>query len=457
MKKNNILEEHLYYGQILAKAKLIKDDKIINNYDNLLNNNQIKEKINLAKYGFWLDLYQLRFMDDKYVGVKIDIEYQYSTYIGVSEGAIYNPNRKKFYWNNEDRRLKRVNLEMGSNLDELPFCFIRIKLMDEYIGYIKFDIKYLINKLEVKPSWMKIRKCEVNFENYEDSNNYVGELFCAFNVFIDNKNELTKRPALIDNSNYKNFILISRIYMGKNFPLINKKQASLCEVQFYNNLEKPVKTQEVSETANPTWMKTLFFQTKLNENLEFTQNIKLIAKLSIDNKSEITVGTTGISINNIDVYRDERQFEKEKMYKKAKWYTLDHAESKDKCYILARFILLIIPKQDKETIIKLKNILETDKPEKIRSYFKFFIIGFRNLSESLEKTELKIKYGDDDLIKKGVNKNSENYQYLNEIVNQNYKKGSLKEKEIYNYNILFVRKNYILSNLILQSIYENIS
>lgn len=434
--KDTIFEDHIYYGQLLVKAKLLKNEKIKNIYEDILNNNDTKEKINLTNYCFWLDLYQLRLLDKHYLNQCIKIEYQFSTHIGISDNAEYDSNKEKFYWKQNDRRIKRVELKMCSDIVDLPLSFIRLKLNNEYIGYIKFDIKQLINRFEVSPSWMRIRKCETNIKNYEDPKNYIGELFCAFNVFIDNNNDYTKRPALLDNYSYKNFILISRIYMGKNFPKLNEDQENFCEVQFYNNKEKPIKTQQVSETPNPIWMKTLFHRARLNENLEFTQNIKLIAKSNLNKKSDFRIGELEIKINQIDIFRDEKLIEKEKIYKKAKWYAIDNSESKEKCYVLARFILLMLHKQEKETIIKIRDAMENDKPELIRCYFKFFVIGLRNIPKPLEESSIKIKYGCVDLLKS--EKNETNMHPL-EVIDKNFnKKNYSKEINYFNHNIYYV-------------------
>ncbi len=181
-------------------------------------------------------------------------------------------------------------------------------------------------------------------------------------------------------------------------------------------------------------MKTLVLKANLDENLTSIENIKLIAKKS----DKIIVGETEIPINKNDVW-DERKIKREKLHKKAKWYAIDYRDSKDKCYILASFILfkIIIPKQEQEMIRRLKEYIEFDEPEKISSYLLFFIIGYRNLQDPLDKASLLIKY-DNKIVKELRRKNIETHRNFLEIDNENHKKEYSREKGIYNYNHFYV-------------------
>jgi len=425
---------------VLAKAKIIKVDKKNINIDEVLKYNDNVERSILISYGFWLDIYQLKLFDNSYNNKDIVIEYQYSTFIRESEKGKFNSEKEKYYWNGDERRIKKVKLEMTSDIYQVPYAFIRIKvnrnfsLGESYIGYIKIDLCKILNKLEVRPAWIKLRRCETNLNKIEDPNNYIGELLFAFNVFVD-ENQISKRPALLDKINFKKFILFSRIYMGKNFPKMTKDKQAFCEVQFYNSQSKEIKTQGISDSTNPNWSETLLNTVKLNENLEFSRNLRLIAKISNE-----VIGETEIPVNTIEVYRDSNQIETE-IFKKAKWYTLEDINSDRKCYILARFMLIMSHKIEKEDLSFLKNLKLN--PNKIKSYFMFFIIGIRNLSECADKGFIRIKYDEENLeetkqIKEKNDEKAENKQ----IEKKKYLFNNTKNSDIYSYNYLLVIKTF---------------
>jgi len=442
-KKNNNIEEYIYYGRVLANARLVKIDMNDSAIDDVFNINEYFENKNLKTYSFWLDLYQLNFFEDSYNGKEVNVEYQFSTFIRDSEISIYDQHRKKFYWKDRDRRIKKVKIEMPSEINQVPYVFLRIKINkgfligSSYVGYIKFDIKPIINNLEVKPSWEKIRKCEYISDKLDEPANYIGELLCSFNVFIDYDNSISKRPALMEKKNFKKYILVSRIYMGKNFPKLPSDNSTFCEVQFYNDLHKPIKTKVISDSTNPNWSETLLFTVKLNENLEFSHNIKLLAKTSNIYSTEI-IGQTEIPVTEIEVYRDSSKIEKY-VYKKAKWFTLNEPYSERKCYILASFFLVMSHKFSKDDISFLNN-LQMD-PEITKSYFMLFIIGVRNLSEHADKGYIRVKYDDEYLEKKKDNKNLQS-KLRRYNTSENFRKflfNITQNQEILSYNYLYVK------------------
>lgn len=486
-------EEYFYFGKILAKAELISlNNKSIlfpnqrSKTENIFNDALLLQDNAYLEYSFWLDLYQIKFSDSKFNNMELSVEYQYNNIIKSSEPAVYNEKKNKYYWLGENRRIKRVNVKMPKNIKDLPFIFLRIKTSSilgassNYLGYILFDLTdhNLINNKQVRPTWMKMRKIETSLKKLDDPDNYVGDILCAFNCFIntDGASMPSTRPGLIERKNYKKFILISRIYMGKNFPKTPKEMGAYCELQFYNDKSKnPVRTKLIEEQTNPNWAETLFITAKLNENLELCENIKISAKIHNGNLlSPKIIGEAEIPVNEIEVYKNQNYIEQD-IFKKARWYTLEDPYTEKKCHVLARFMLVMSNTVEKERI----TALETRKinPDNIKNYFLLFIIGLRNLPLSTENGRIKVKYDDQYLEKRGrhhnnvfrnkknfdeaiytihekVNENEEtvdlnpindNKQEQNERLDKrNYKKLWNDNANIFSYNYLEVVFYYIL-------------
>lgn len=387
------LEEYFYFGRVLAGAKFATSE---NPQTGIKNVSEIPNE-RIRNYNFWLDIYELMIIDSSFLDCELLVEYQVSTHVISSSPAIYSNKTKKYSWKKEDRRFKRLSLSLPEDVNQLPYVFVRIKKKgtsifssDLYIGYLKFDTKNLITQKEVKPTWNKLRKCETKIDNTDDVDNYLGDILCAFNCFQSGEDDVIKRPILYDTKSYKKYKLISIIYMGKNFPLKDDKTPIYCEINFYNNPKFPIITDHQNKTANPEWNNILFITAMLNEGLELSENIKLYAKFKSGFlKSEMIIGSTEIPVIEIDKYNHQDYIEKD-VFKKAKWYALEHPTLDTRCFVLARFLLVRLIKQESEEIEALnsKKLI----PEKKSFYILLFVIGVRNVPESVLKGAVQVSY-----------------------------------------------------------------
>lgn len=171
------LEEYFYFGRVLAGAKFVSSD---NPQTGIKNVSDIPTE-RKRPYNFWLDIYELMVTDNDFLDCELVVEYQVSTQVICSNPAIYNSRTKKYMWKKEDRRFKRLTIELPEDINQLPYTFLRIKKVgtsifssDVYIGYLKFDTKSLLTQKDVKPTWNKLRKCETKIENTDDAENYLG-------------------------------------------------------------------------------------------------------------------------------------------------------------------------------------------------------------------------------------------------------------------------------------------
>lgn len=431
------LEEYFYFGRVLAGAKFASSDNPQTGIKNVSEIPTERKKM----FNFWLDIYELMITDTSFQDCELVVEYQVSTQIICSAPAVYSQKSKKYTWKKEDRRFKRLSLELPEDINQLPFVYVRIKKLgtsifssDLYIGYLKFDTKNLITQKEVKPTWNKLRKCETKIDSTDDVDNFLGDILCAFNCFQAIENAINKRPVLYDTKSYKKYKLVSIIYMGKNFPLKDDKTPIYCEINFYNNPKFPIVTDHQIKTANPEWNNILFITAMLNEGLELSENIKLCAKYKSGLlNSEMIIGSTEIPVIEVDRYNHQDYIEKE-VYKKAKWYTLEHPTLNSRCLVLARFLLVRLIKQESEEIEALNN--KKLVPENKSFYIFLFVIGVRNLQESVLGGAVQVSY---------------NYQPLEEARNNiNLENSGIKEgkekfdnndglPDIYNFNNLDVK------------------
>jgi len=392
------LEEYFYFGRVLAAAKFASSDNPQSGIKNVSELPTERKKM----YNFWLDIYELIITDSSFQDCELVAEYQASTQIIISAPAVYSQKSKKYTWKKEDRRFKRLSLELPEDINQLPFVLVRIKKIgtsifssDVYIGYLKFDTKNLITQKEVKPTWNKLRKCETKIDNTDDVENYLGDILCAFNCFQATENAINKRPVLYDTKSYKKYKLVSIIYMGKSFPLKDDKTPMYCEINFYNNAKFPIVTDYQYEIANPEWNNILFITAMLNEGLELSENIKLFAKFKSGFlNSEMLIGSTEIPVVEVDRYNHQDYIEKE-VYKKAKWYTLEHPTLNTRCFVLARFLLVKLIKQESEEIEALND--KKLVPDNKSFYIFLFVIGVRNLPESVLDGAVEVKYNHETL------------------------------------------------------------
>lgn len=178
--------------------------------------------------------------------------------------------------------------------------------------------------------------------------------------------------------------------MGKNFPLKDESHRIYCEINFYNNNQKnPTITDSITRDANPEWNDVLFITAMLNDGLELSENIKLSAKIERSMLKNELIGFTEIPVVDVDRYNNQNFIEHE-VYNKAKWYSLEHPTLNSKCYVLARFMLVRLIKQESEEIVVLKNkkLIPDEK-----SFFIFlFVIGVRSLLDSVEGGATQVSY-----------------------------------------------------------------
>ena len=383
------VEEYFLFGRVFASAKFFFNENPQSGIKNVSDTPQERKK----KYNFWLDIYELTI--EGYNGNdSIIIEYQINNLVLRSEVAIYNHKSKKFSWKKEDRRFNKVTLELPEDLNQLPKAIIRIIKKgtsifsrDAYIGYKKFELKNLIDKKDVKPTWNKIRKCETTIENPDEAENLLGDILCALNCFQSIENQLSKRPLLYDTKTFKKYKLIAIIYMGKNFPKTGSNSKLFCEIKFYNP-NTPKITEQIPEDSNPEWTNILFITAMLNEGLELSDNIRLFAKQSGLFGSDKLIGSTEIPVVEIDTYNHQNYIEKD-VYKKAKWYDLENQLTNTKCSVLTRFLLVRLQKQESEKIdLGDRKLI----PENQQYLFLIFIIGVRNLPTSVRYGACQVSY-----------------------------------------------------------------
>ncbi len=173
------LEEYFYFGRILAAAKFVNSDNPQTGIKNISEVPTERKRL----YNFWFDIYEIIITDTDFLDCELVVEYQVSTHILCSNPAKYNSKTKKYSWKKENKRFKRLSLELPEDINQLPFVFVRIKKLgtnifssDSFIGYLKFDAKNLLTQKDVKPTWNRLRKCETKIENTEDPDNYLGIL-----------------------------------------------------------------------------------------------------------------------------------------------------------------------------------------------------------------------------------------------------------------------------------------
>jgi len=212
---------------------------------------------------------------------------------------------------------------------------------------------------------------------------------------------------LYDTKSFKKYKLVSIIYMGKNFPLKDESNPVFCEVNFYNNPKFPIVTDDVIKAANPEWNNVLFITAMLNEGLELSENIRLHAKYrsGIISGDQI-IGSTEIPVVEVDSYNHQDYIEKD-VFKKAKWYTLEHPTLNSKCYVLARFMLVKLIKQDSEEISALedKNLIPKNK----EFYIFLFFIGVRSLPDSVMGGFVEVSY-DIDRFSEGIKERNDLFE-----------------------------------------------
>ena len=388
------IEEYLYFGRVLAAAKFGPSENPSAGLKGVSDAPQER----LKEYNFWFDIYELTLLDKDYLDCEICGEFQIINKIKCSNPALYNKKSQKYHWKKNDRRFKKITMELPEDKSQLPYVYLRIKKLsgsifasDTYIGYLKFDVKDLINIKQVKPLWNKLRKCETKIDNLEDQDNFLGDVLCSFNCFLNTDKEtdafLNKRPILYDTKSFKKYKLVSIIYMGKNFPL--KEEPCFCEINFYNEGKKPVKTDSIAKNAAPEWNDVLFITVMLNEGLELSENIKLSAKFSRNFLGPEIIGQIEIPVTEVDRYNHQTYLEKD-LYKKAKWYSLEHPTLMTTCKVLARLFLVKLIKQDSEGIDVLtsRNLV----PKNRKYYFLIFIIGVRNIIDNIEDGAVGVMY-----------------------------------------------------------------
>jgi hypothetical protein len=361
------IEEYLYFGRVLAAAKFGPSE----NPSFGLKSVSEAPTERIKEYNFWFDIYEFTLSDKEFLDCELCGEFQILNKIKCSNPAMYNKRTQKYHWKPEDRRFKKITMELPEDKSQLPYVYLRIKKLgssifasDTYIGYLKFDLKGLINIKQVKPLWNKLRKCETKIDNIDDQDNFLGDVLCSFNCFLNTDNEndafLNKRPILYDTKSYKKYKLVAIIYMGKNFPL--KEEPCFCEINFYNEGKKPIVTDSISKDTTPDWNDLLFITVMLNEGLELCENIKLYAKFSRQFLGPEIIGQIEIPVTEIDRYNHQTYLEKD-LYKKAKWYTLEHPTLMTTCKVLARIFLVKLIKQESERIdvLSSKNLIPKKK------------------------------------------------------------------------------------------------
>jgi hypothetical protein len=389
-------EEYLYFGRVLASAKFGPTD----NASYGLKNTETAPVERKKEYNFWLDIYELKIYDSEHYNSEICVEFQINTKIKLSEKAYFLEKSKKYIWKPDSaRRFKRIAIELPEDKYQLPFGFIRIKKIgtsifssDTYIGYIKIDLNNYLNLGDTKPTWISVRKTETAIDNIEDNKNVLGDILCNFNCFLSDmsNNQEIKRPVLLETRIVKKFKLVGIIYMGKHFPL--KEEALFLEIIFYNDPKKdPIVTDDIIKESNPEWNDVLFITAMLNEGLELSENIKLIAKFRnglFGNNSE-EIGRTEIPVSEIDNY-NHQDFIEQDVYKKSKWYNLINPITFDVYQVLARFMLVKLIKNESEDLEALDN--RNLVPENVKYIFMIFIIGVRNVSDNLEEGAVQVSY-----------------------------------------------------------------
>jgi len=128
----------------------------------------------------------------------------------------------------------------------------------------------------------------------------------------------------------------------------------------------------------------------LNEGLELSENVKLIAKFKNGFfNTEEEIGRTEIPVSDIDNYNHQDYIEKD-VFKNAKWYSLVNPITNDVYKVLARFMLVKLIKNESEDIEALdsRNLM----PDNVRYVFMIFIIGVRNVADNLEEGAVQVSY-----------------------------------------------------------------
>lgn len=170
----------------------------------------------------------------------------------------------------------------------------------------------------------------------------------------------------------------------------------------------------------------------LNEGLELSENIKITAKFKSGLlNTEGILGMTEIPITEVDRYNHQEYIEKE-VYKKAKWYTLEHPTLNIRCFVLARLLLIRLIKQESEEIEALNN--KKLVPENKIFYIFLCIIGVRNLPHSVQGGAVQVSCNSqlletarkDNIEGKGIKEGKETFE------------NNESAPDVYNYNNLDV-------------------
>lgn len=450
------LEEYFYFGRIFVSGELKEYTNKKNNHHEVdtfrtksnVQHDQFSNK-NFERtilHHFWIDVHELKMFDDANNNYDIEIEVQILHKIKYRE-AQYNKSKQKYIWKNLERRFDRIQLELSEKTNQLPLVFIRIKKVgnyltqDSYLGYFTFDIGsklYLKNNREVKPERINIRKCETTVKDFEDKSNLLGEMLITFNCFTTkegaNLNEI-KRIRLPDQKLNKKFKLYSKIYLGKYFPIKDEKNINVvsCRVDFYSENDETVK-HELG--ANPRFGDLLSLDAMLNEEVEYSENIKLSARCGNKNDENLEeiIGMCEISVKDVKTYSSERGLEKD-LFNRATWFPLKNSKDEIVCFVLARFMLI----QTSNEVSFDGFYLDPIREKKKTYHILIFLIGIRNIqveeNESFKGGSISLNYFD--FLDKDRKKNK--YKKLgkcdNEFKNNGYSAS--------NYNFLKVKNNLL--------------